>query len=175
MKTELHIYRKRYLFHGDAMIGKADRSSKVLWLEKQHANHADEAALFVRRVMGWKPQRVQCGDCPPPRLPYFFPPEIAAITDPARGCMTPAVLEWARANLTAEQWGDIYGRTDIQQHPEAPREAESEAMGHEPEHEPEKKAPRRGRPRKKIEPTKQDERTDTTTESGADTGTDTES
>lgn len=166
--TDLHIYRKRHLFHGDSLIGRADRGTRTVWLEPGNEALADEAEKFVRRACGWKPLTVRVGDCPPPRVPYKFPPQIVRMSDPSLGDRTPAVVLWARFNLTADQWADIYGRWDMPQHdgvePVVPEQAAAEK-------------PRRGRGRpRKIEPTdNNDERTNTDTDTGPDADTGNES
>ena len=158
-----HLYRGRFLFLEDDLVGKFDYLKRTLRIFKEHENIADHAVAFFRAKQSTNP-RLLIGDEEPEadKPPILLPDEVAALGTPELGCRTPAVMRWAAENWPRETFVEFYGHEppDFAEAPVIDVEIESEGDAGipatdepeaAPESEPEQPQPKRRGRRKKGE------------------------
>ena len=115
----IEMFKFRHIFAGDDHIGKYNSQTRIVTLRDEFAAMADEVKAYFMRHHGIFLAAVNIGtekmQTEKPILP--FPPEVEAMKSLQLGERTPAVIEWARKNLTREEFnlryrGDVDYSTD---------------------------------------------------------------
>jgi hypothetical protein len=108
--NEIHLYRRRHLFHADECIGKYDAQRDTAFLLPQFSGFEDCVRAYFAYTEGSPLAAVVIGDASLAAavLPRKFPPEIVALMDWRLGARTPAVIAYAQANFTKDEFDLIY-------------------------------------------------------------------